>query len=942
MSEGRPTSPGARRRAAETDRSGDAPTPTGWDFKLFDLVLIAFFLTLTFLLGVFELKDTDFYWHLRTGDLIRKWGQVPQVDFYTFTRAGTPWIDLHWIFQVGVSWLFARGGVPALTLAKCLITCLALLLLITARRVGWPVWAMILAWIPSLMVLSGRMYIRPETLTLLYLSIFLAILCRLDRRPALAWLLPPTQVAWVNSHGLFILGPIVLGFALIDAALRRGALSAERRKWWTTVVPASAATGIACLLNPYGFRGAIYPLELASTMRSSDFSRTIAELKSIPDFISESGFTSVPLNIHFATIAVGALSFVVPILASGIRRVRKIASRNGPDPGIESPAARSKKKSKAGRSRSGSKTARPETSPEETRDDVWRVSVLRLLLFAAFSLLSFQATRNSHQFATVVGAVTAWNFAEWTGARTARRRSLGVASPHEGLRPRVLTLVTLIGLIFAVGSGSFFEWMGEGRVIGWGEQPLWFPHESAKFAGGPDMPDRFVSFHNGHASLFIYEHSPEKPGGPGKTVFTDARLEVTGPDLYRRYLDLKDWITKDDPRWQSELERQGRPSILTDHEFNSNVGAVVLQSGRWKCVRFDEISAVFVHESYRDAVAAHSVDFGARHFLPDPSVEPQGTPALIAASKGYRNYASFLAVAGRADLARPMVWLALDSARRVLSADPRSLDGWKTIGYALTLRDPAAPSARCQAPFDVVLDLSTFRATYALKRASAIEPRDFLTLALLQQVYEGRRMLEPLRDVDERLLALTTVNPEQRGLVRRIENALPSIIGQLAAPVPSSWNNLDELDRLVDQELKIGRVESAVRLLESATPPGRSRWEAVDRLSTLLLHLGEPERARKHLQAVVDVSRPALRDSRMAVCDLVEGRYEEARQAFRRAIDADPELFEARYGLAVLEQDDGHAGEAFDQASSAAECASNDLARSAAQAIAAAVRRFAR
>ena len=44
------------------------------------------------------------------------------------------------------------------------------------------------------------------------------------------------------------------------------------------------------------------------------------------------------------------------------------------------------------------------------------LSPFRLLLFVAFSWLSLQATRNTHQFAAVVGAVTAWNFGEWAAA----------------------------------------------------------------------------------------------------------------------------------------------------------------------------------------------------------------------------------------------------------------------------------------------------------------------------------------------------------------------------------------------------------------------------------------------------------------------------------------------------------------------------------------------
>ena len=55
---------------------------------IIDASLVALFMALTFLLAIFPLKDADFYWHLRTGDLIRKTGQIPRVDFYTFTRHG--------------------------------------------------------------------------------------------------------------------------------------------------------------------------------------------------------------------------------------------------------------------------------------------------------------------------------------------------------------------------------------------------------------------------------------------------------------------------------------------------------------------------------------------------------------------------------------------------------------------------------------------------------------------------------------------------------------------------------------------------------------------------------------------------------------------------------------------------------------------------------------
>ncbi len=178
----------SRARAAARN---ETPKPPSWCARLADAGLMASLLALTFLLGVFPLKDTDIYWHLRTGDWIRQTGRVPRIDIFTFTRGETvPWIDLHWVFQIAVSWVYEHGGVVGLNLAKCIVTCVAMLFVLTARRREWPVWTMVLAWLPALLVLGGRMYVRPETLTLLYLSIFLAIIFWWDEHPGLSCFCP--------------------------------------------------------------------------------------------------------------------------------------------------------------------------------------------------------------------------------------------------------------------------------------------------------------------------------------------------------------------------------------------------------------------------------------------------------------------------------------------------------------------------------------------------------------------------------------------------------------------------------------------------------------------------------------------------------------------------------------------------------------------------------
>jgi tetratricopeptide (TPR) repeat protein len=941
--EPRPRSLPARSRLGQESGSPERPS---WGLRVIDGSLIALFLALTFLLGIFPLKDADYYWHLRTGDLIRKTGQVPRVDFYTFTRQGTPWIDLHWIFQVGISWVREHGGVPALTLSKAAITCLAVFLLITARRRSWPVWAMVLAWLPALLVLSGRMYVRPETLSLLYLAIYLAVICRWDRFPLLAWVLPLVQVAWVNSHGLFVLGPIVLGFALVDAALRRGALAPEHTRWWQTVVPACVATGLACLLNPYGLRGAIYPLELARTMSNPIFARSIAELTPIRLFIEKSGLANLPLQLHLVTMLLGALSFLVPLgWLVAVRLRRQDAGPGTADqPGAAARPPKSRRSStaqKASRSSGAGRKKKNGSLDPPWNEGSWRLSPFRLLLYAGFSLLSLQATRNSHQFAAVVGSVTAWNFAEWVAARRQLAASLDPGrAESSGLKPRLATLIAVAIVLLWVGSGQFYSQAGEGRTIGWGEEPLWFPHEAVKFAGSAGMPDRFLSYHNAHASVFEYYHSPERENGPGRTVFTDPRLEIAGVELFDQYQKLGDRIATDQPGWEEELDRLGRPSILLDHVDNARIGASLLASRHWKCVWFDPIVAVFVHDSYAP-VKTHTVDFGERHFRPDPATEPHGLPALLAAAKGVRNYLNF--AIGRGDAARPLVWLAQDHARRIVETDPDSPEGWKTLGQIELLRDPPAqPTPRFRLPFDPVFDLPLVRATYAFRRAEDLLPRDFMTLLGLQQVFEARQMDEAELPVLDRLVEVQPINPLQRAHLARADASRVQIRQRLGPPPRSSWKNLGELDQIVTDHLARGRAGTAAEILERAYPPEKAPWDILDRMATLHLHLGEPEKARDLWRRASTVPRPAVRDARLAAAYFAEGQFDAARQAYEQALAADPSLFEARYGLAILEQDAGRAAAAHEHALAALESAPTDFARAAARAIARAVSRFAR
>ncbi|RUL87215.1 hypothetical protein [Tautonia sociabilis] len=908
--------------------------------RLADAAILVAFAALAFLLGVFPNKDVDFWWHLRTGDLIRETGEIPRTDLYTYTVPDRPWVDLHWGFQVLLSLGFQAGGgldgagVAFLNVAKCVVTTLAVLLLVTSRRRDWPLWAMVPAWLPALVLLGGRMYIRPETMTLLYIAIVLAVLFRWEQRPWLGFILPITQALWVNTQGLFVFGPILLGFALIDAALRPGAFARARLGWWRIALAVSVLVGGACLLNPYGLRGAAFPLTdlLFGTLRDPIFKETIAELSSIPKLIADSaGYPHFMLLVHLTVVTLGGLSFILPLLWQGAVRVADLRRGKAEAVAADPPKKTRGKKGKAAAgsgSRKGSKADPPEAGGS--------LRPFRLLLFLAFTALSWQATRNSHQFAAVVGTVTAWNLGEWAAAVRRRREALGrEASPL--LWPRLTALGATVLLFAFVASGGLYASAEEGRTIGLGEEPAWFPHDAVRFAGSEGLPPRFLGFHIGHDALFIYHH------GPGRKVFVDPRLEVMGADQYRLYTALNEQIADDAPRsrWRALLaEKAGNPVILADNDLATRVGVTLLLDPAWRLCWFDEVASVFVHESDAREAGTPAVDFLARHFGTQADPSPPVLPAeWRAATKGLSKFVLVLMEQrNRPDQAQRMIPLGLDRSREARRLDPDAAEPW---AYAAALElgravvpGVSAPDRRYLKPFDPVRDLHAARVAAFARQALRRDPDQQIALSALLGLAIQSGMDEVAVPLLERAVAQPPRSRTQATARDAYRDQLALLRDRLGRAPRVDVSNGDRIRRSVAALLESGRVESAAALLEEQYPPAERDWSTADRIASLWMLLGFPERARDSWRSVGSPPDPALRQARIAATYYAEDALDAARDAYRLALDGDADGFEAHYGLALLEHDAGRAPAALAAARLAAASAPDAPSRSAAEALA--------
>ncbi|MFW6132632.1 MAG: hypothetical protein ACOC8F_01955 [Planctomycetota bacterium] len=276
----------------------------------------------------------DIFWHLAGGQWMLEHLAVLGRD--PFSIAPQPeWINVHWLFQVIVACVHGVAGFAGLSVLKAVLgVALAGAFLVAVRREVPPAWAL-LTGLWMLLVTHGRIRARPEALTfvLLMLTIFLLDSVRRGAHPRRLWWLVPVHLAWVNMHGLFVLGLAVtwtsVGGAWLDRRLRRdphGALATPR-----ALAPVLVAT-VACLLTPWPFEAVAQPLVLWTRISGQAYHYTYG--------VSELAPTLRTASLHhpavLTTIAAAAVCFVarrrVPLAhglwLAGVATVALLAARN--------------------------------------------------------------------------------------------------------------------------------------------------------------------------------------------------------------------------------------------------------------------------------------------------------------------------------------------------------------------------------------------------------------------------------------------------------------------------------------------------------------------------------------------------------------------------------------------------------------------------------------
>jgi hypothetical protein len=499
------------------------------------------------------LGDAGIGWHIRTGQQILASHAVPRVDSFSSTMNGKPWFAWEWLYDVIVGELDRWAGLNGVVWFTAVVIAVVFastfwLLLRRGTNVFVALVLLLLAASASMIHFLARPHVLSWLLTLAWFWILDS--SQTDCLPASSeagssacsvatgrrrlWLLPLLMMVWVNVHGGFLLGFVLLAMHWLSAIWYAVSLKEDKfaeflaklrwRAQARTLAAVGLAAGLASVVNPYGW-------QLHTHIYGYLSNRFLME--HIDEFQSP--------NFH----GVAQRCFALLILATMIAL-----------------AARAR---------------------------ALRVSEGLLILFALYSGL--YASRNipvsSLLLALVIGPLLSDAIRNLAGRLTLFRR-LGdrVGTFAERMRAVESNLnghlwataaAVFLGLIAAHG-GS----LGGNRLMDAHFDPRRFPAAAVDFldrkTAEESDPVTVPDYWGGYLIYRLY---------PRTLAAVDDRHDLYGEDFFKSYLKM----VHVEPDWDGLLEKHRARCVLVPK--GSALANILEQSPPWKRVYTDDVGVVF-------------------------------------------------------------------------------------------------------------------------------------------------------------------------------------------------------------------------------------------------------------------------------------------------------------------------------------------------------------
>lgn len=217
--------------------------------------------------------DPDMWWHLRTGEIIAQSHSIPTTDEFSFTTNHHPYVPHEWLAQLSIYAAWKVAGNSGLMLwlsfwSALLVIGSYLYCILYSENVKLAFMGALIAWVFGTVGFA----IRPQMIGYCLLLVELLILYLGSTRSHRWFLaLPPLFALWVNTHGSFFLGMLILAVVACCSFLefRLGPVVAHRweRRRSLFLCAALLLSVAALFINPIGVAQVTYPINTMSEQK---------------------------------------------------------------------------------------------------------------------------------------------------------------------------------------------------------------------------------------------------------------------------------------------------------------------------------------------------------------------------------------------------------------------------------------------------------------------------------------------------------------------------------------------------------------------------------------------------------------------------------------------------------------------------------------------------
>ncbi len=235
-----------------------------------DLIFVIFFVVLSSSLGQGLLNDCDTGYHIRTGEFIMETSSVPDQDMFSFLDPPPAWTAHEWLSAIIMALTHDALGLTGVVIFFALILALTYYLQFRFLKKDSN-HILLLTGIVLLVIASSAIHFlaRPHLFSLLFLVIWYFVLDSYQyRNKNYLYFLPLLMLVWVNLHGAFIIGFVLLGTYFMGNLIYYFLKQSNEKHVHAQKSRAFLIVGVVCLaaslINPFTYHILLFPFDFVT------------------------------------------------------------------------------------------------------------------------------------------------------------------------------------------------------------------------------------------------------------------------------------------------------------------------------------------------------------------------------------------------------------------------------------------------------------------------------------------------------------------------------------------------------------------------------------------------------------------------------------------------------------------------------------------------------